>query len=294
VRIAYIGKFRKLWDEEYIARGFESLGHTVGRIDELTRLDHIQRDLLAFKPALVVWAKLQHPRADEIVAFCKANGFKTACWVFDLYWNYPRQGQLATPAFKADHVFTTDGGEHPWSAYGILRHTCVRQGIHAPECYREPVPSEGKDIDVLFVGSFNPSNSERNETLSRLAGAFALTWVGKDDSDECRGPKLNRLLARAKVVVGDSVYSPRYWSNRVVETLGRGGFLIHRDVEGIRDEYPSLVTYDGTYQDLKKKVDFYLAADDERERITQANFEWVRGRYTCEKKCATILASCGL
>lgn len=292
MRIAYIGSFKKLWDEEYIARAFEALGHTVGRIPVTSRLSDVTRDLDVFGPNLVLWAKLKTPWASELVDFCRARGYRTACWVFDLYWNYHRERELASPAFMADYVFTTDGGDHPWERYGV-RHRCVRQGIHRPECSIETVPLSGKDIGVLFVGTYNPNNPERNATLAAVDEKFGLTWVGKEDADECRGMKLNRLYARAHVVIGDSVYSPGYWSNRVVETLGRGGFLIHQEVEGLKEEYPNLATYRrGDTNDLLNKIAFYLGYHDKREAAIRANFEKVRDNYTCEDKCRELLELC--
>jgi spore maturation protein CgeB len=90
--------------------------------------------------------------------------------------------------------------------------------------------------------------------------------------------------------VGDSVYSPYYWSNRVVETLGRGGFLIHQDVPGLKEEFPFLVTYTkGDIVELKDLVEYYLVHEEERQDILKKNFEWVRERYTMKHKCQEIL-----
>lgn len=289
MRITYIGKFEKLWDEEHIARSFEALGHTVSRVPEALGPQEMLREIDTFKPDLVIFAKFRHHTASYVIESCKRRGIRTACWVFDLYFGYTRENQLREPAFTADYVFTTDGGSHPWSRYGITRHRCVRQGIYEPECY--VAPSQPKEHDVLFVGTHNASNPERLRALAHLASKFKLDRVGDDNPDAVRGTALNDLYAKTRVVVGDSVYSPGYWSNRVVETLGRGGFLIHVDVPGLREEYPDLVTYPrGDHDELERLVRFYLANDGAREAIIQKNFELVRSRYTCAKKCAELLA----
>ena len=285
MRILYIAKFRKMWDEEYIARSFEMLGHTVGRIDEGSKGRQILEDIKVFKPDVVLFAKFRQPHAEMIINECKKLKIKTVCWVFDLYFGYNRQYQLKTPAFKADYVFTTDGGGHDWTEYGI-NHGVVRQGIYKPECKLE---KGDKIYDVLFVGSFNPYNKERNKMLDLVNADFSLKWIGKNNDNEIRGMKLNRLYAQAKIVVGDSVPSPHYWSNRVVETLGRGGFLIHVEVEGIKEAYPHLVTYKrGDYKDLKEKIEFYLTNDKEREKIIKLNHKWVLDNYTCDKQCEKL------
>ncbi len=287
MKIIYIAKFNKMWDEEYIARGFEDLGHTVGRVSESSKYRQIIADIEVFKPDVVIFAKFRQPFAQDVIDYCKSKGIKTVCWVFDLYWGYNREHQLKTPAFNADYIFTTDGGnDDRWKERGI-RHNCVRQGIYKPECVLE----KGEKIyDVLFVGSFNPYNKERNRILDLVNADFSLKWIGKNNDNEVRGMKLNRLYAEAKVVVGDSVYSPHYWSNRVVETLGRGGFLIHAEVEGLKEAYPHLVTYKrGDYGDLKSKIEYYLKNDKQRNDIIKKNYKWVRDNYTCSKQCQRLI-----
>lgn len=283
-KIAYIGKFKKLWDEEYIAQSFEELGHEVVRIDETS--DDITGQILESKPDFVLFAKLNTREALTIITNMKMHGIPTICWLFDLYFDYTRENQVGIlPCFKAQVVITTDNGHHDrWLDKGI-NHFCVRQGIYKPECY---TLKANKEYDLVFIGSDNPSNKERNEILNKLDKDFTLTWIGKKDTNEARSTKLNEIFAKSKVIVGDSVYSPHYWSNRIVETLGRGGFLIHREVEGLKEEYPYLVTYTD-YEDLKSKISYYIEHDKEREEIIQKNFEWVRDNYTCDKKCSQVI-----
>lgn len=280
MRIAYIGNFGKMWDEEYIAQAFENISHDVGRITE--RDPKIIQQLVDYKPDIILWAKLNTPKAKEIINWAKFNRVTTVCWVWDLYWGYTRQYLLNSPMFKADYVFTTDGGhDDDWKKIGV-NHDVVRQGIRKEECH---IDSKIKNYDVVFVGTYNQNNKERNEILDKIAEDFDFHWFGKDNADEIRGPKLNRLYGKSKIVVGDSVYSPNYWSNRVVETLGRGGFLIHVEVPGIKEEYPYLVTYKrGDYQDLKNKISHYIQNPEEREEIIRKNYEWVRDNHTVEHK----------
>jgi hypothetical protein len=288
MRIAFIGKFGKLHDEEYIARSFEMLGHTVIRIEERISNHDLRHVLLREIPDVILFCKWERPKElDEAFALLKHKGTKTVCWLFDLYFNYTREWQVSKRNFfRADVVCTTDGGnDHRWKEFGINHHT-VRQGIYKDECFLvDSCPA----IDVVFIGSESPVYPERTKTMLQLEQDYNFKWFGRKDTDELRGIALNRLFARSKIVVGDSFYSPNYWSNRVVETLGRGGFLIHREVEGIKEEYPYLVTYDGTYEDLKKMIDYYLSHEDERREIVQKNFEWVRDNYTMDKKCEELL-----
>lgn len=287
MRIAYIGGFDKMWDEEYIARAFESLGHDVAKIRESR--NRIVMDLEEYKPDIIIWAKLRVPYPEHILQWAKNHKVPTVCWIWDLYWGYQREHFIKTnPMFKADYVITSDGGHNDkWEEVGI-KHDCVRQGIYERECYLET--SRTKEYDVIFVGTYNPYNFERNDMLELIEKDFDFHWFGKYNADEVRGPKLNRLFGKSKIVVGDSVYSPQYWSNRVVETLGRGGFLIHQDVPGLKEEYPYLVTYKrGDYKDLKRKIKYYLKNTKERNEIIKKNFEWVKKNHLCKHRCEQLL-----
>lgn len=291
MKIAIVGKFGKLHDEEYIARSFESLGHTVLRVEQKHSPRYMVATIIDNKTELVIFSKInpvESPKA--CIDFLRKNHIKTASWIFDLYWGYPREhNMMANIFFKVEKVFTTDGGhEDEWRMVGV-DHQVVRQGIYKPECYIEP-PADPHG--VVFVGSDNPLFRERTRTVLRVRGMCSdFRWIGKRNSDEVRGTDLNKLYASAKVVIGDSVYSPHYWSNRVVETLGRGGFLIHQEVPGIKEEYPDLVTYQrGDMDDLNKKINYYLNNEEERLEIIRKNYEHVRDNYTTDKKCAELLS----
>jgi hypothetical protein len=287
MHIAFVGKFEKLYDEEYIARSFEALGHTVSRLPMAYPARQLLFVLERIKPDIVLCCKWERMPPE-----LQANGIKTVCWLFDLYFGYEREYRVKNaPYFKADRVFTTDGGHQEQFKEAGVKHQCVRQGIYEPECYL--APSTGKSHPIVFVGSYNPLNEDRNKTLEfvekRYGNKFA--WYGKENTHELRGHELNELYAKTKIVIGDSVYSPYYWSNRVVETLGRGGFLIHQEVEGLKEAYPHLVTYRrGDLEDLHAKIEYYLTHEQERKEIVQKNFEWVKQYNTMDKRCAELIS----
>lgn len=273
MKISYIGRFERMHDEEYIARSFEMLGHEVFRNEIVPDYD------------ILLFAKWDNPDIPNLR--------NTVCWVFDLYWDYVREFRVKTaPFFQAKNVFTTDGGHaERWLKAGI-KHKVVRQGIYKPECEILPGNPEG----IVFVGQDNPANQDRSEELKFIIDNYAnrFRWYGRYNTHDLRGTRLNKEYGNAQIVIGSSVYSPHYWSNRVVETLGRGGFLIHQEVAGIRKEYPFLVTYErGNFDDLKEKIEYYTRNEAERQHIVELNHRWVRDHYTMDKKCDILLKSCG-
>lgn len=298
MKIAYIGKFWNLHDEEYIARSFEMIGHVVLRLELTNSLGYAWQQVMAFKPDLLLYGKFPPEGAagnnDECMRFIdqiKAKGIKTAAWLFDLYFGYDREQLIKQRAyFFSDYVFSTDGGHDVHWRTKEIKHFCVRQGIYRDECTMLPF---NNPKGIAFVGSKNGGNMERVEATEEVKTRYGdlFKWFGKKDTNEVRGMALNELYARTKVVIGDSVYSPYYWSNRVVETLGRGGFLIHVDVPGIKEAYPYLVTYTrGNLSGLFNKIEYYLNHEAERREIVQENFEWVKTNCTADKRCAELIS----
>lgn len=284
-----IGKFKLMHDEEYIARSFEMLGHDVIRVEQEQDQSNIHRKIVLQRPDILIFTKWQYNKMiEDAFKRSKEWNMKIVCWLFDLFVGYEREFRIMTASyFKADYVVTTDGGHsEKWIEYHVNHHL-VRQGIYAKECqiYAKQDPRA-----IVFIGSENPFYPERTAMMVKLMAKYSnFKWIGRLNTNTVRGLELNELYSKTKIVVGDSVYSPHYWSNRIVETLGRGGFLIHRDVPGLKEEYPDLVTYDGTFEDLCEKIDYYSVNEEERQVIIQKNFELVQSKYTMDKKCQELL-----
>lgn len=168
----------------------------------------------------------------------------TICWLFDLYRNFPGRS-LDEPQFNADIVITTDGGD------GF--HT-IRQGVRKAE---KQMFHGKQSKDVVFVGS--PYYDVRRQMIERTNAEVV---------QNTRGLALNELLADTKIVLGDSYPADNYWSNRVYEITGRGGFLIHPKVEGLPEYIPQFER--GEEQDM---IEYYLHHENEREKLRQKQFE---------------------
>lgn len=154
---------------------------------------------------------------------------------------------------------------------------------------------------VVFVGSkgYHPEFPYRLRLLLWLERTYGeeFTQFGGGGVGNVRGHDLNRVYASTKVVVGDTLCLgfdyPDYFSDRVFETTGRGGFIIHPRIRGIErcfveDEEIVLYTY-GDFDELQEKIDYYLEHDEERERIRLAGHERTKRDHTYTERWTTIL-----
>lgn len=146
-------------------------------------------------------------------------------------------------------------------------HTARMWGID-PKIHRK-IPGATRDIDILFLGSFNVSVWEnRNRLLDRLAhlsGRFNVLidsgWYGDD---------YTRLLNRARIVFNHSL--PDRMNARALEAAACGA-LVFNEAENVEarelfTDRVHCVFY--TDADLETLLEYYLTRDDERERVAEA------------------------
>lgn len=313
MRILYVGndagagnQFQECPNARYISSALRSLGHEVTLLHEFdTEWEEVVRR--ANKHDLLLTEELRM-KGDYVVgndghdmiggAFDRRRiRVPVVAWLNNLYFGImPREIQLRTnPIFtRSDVVFSTDGGhDEGWKGLGI-DHVLLRQGIDESEAaYGEPTyPTKA---EIAFVGSiYGDMWPYRQELVDKLKGRYGSRFEVFGQRGDVRHECLNNLLATVKVVIGDSVYSPHYWSNRIYEMIGRGGFLIHPMIQGIEKEfvpYEHFVPYEyNDFDGLFKKVDWYLSHDDEREKIRKAGFDHCRSVHTYKKRAETLLA----
>lgn len=233
-KIAYYGNFNTTHQTEYyIAEALERYGFNVIRVSR-NKTNVVDCDYILF-------GKLYN---DDLINKAKKKGIPTICWVFDLYRNFNVYERKAKSHFKADIVITTDGDDG---------YPTIRQGIHKPE---KRMIKEKLIYDVIFIGS--AYYKERKELIERVKPKI---FQG------IRGMRLNKLLGQSKIVLGDSYPASNYWSNRVYEMTGRGGFMIHPKVNGLPDYIPQFER--GKEQEL---IQYYLENDNEREKLRRIQF----------------------
>jgi len=222
------------------------------------------------------------------------------------YWRgLEREKDVGThPFWKTDYVFTADGGSNDWYRAKGINHFYLKAGVVAKACRQGTVQDRFKH-DVIFVGSkgYHKEWAYRPKLINWLEEAYGdrFALYGGDGKGVVREDDLNDLYASAKVVVGDTLClnfdHPDYFSDRLFETTGRGGFLIFPYIKGIEDCFKleeEIVTYkfndfDGSPIGLKSKIDYYVKHDLEREKIRFAGFQRTSKDHTYTNRIKQML-----
>lgn len=286
MKCLYIGKFTHPYSTEvYVSHALEENGVRVKQMDinqaSLVGAKwHVQR----FKPDFVLFAKASRAWFSDLIPFCRHQRVLTVTWFWDLYWGYRSGRKQIPPQFSADLVLSTDGGHDLFWKTHKINHRVLRQGIHAPDHQLFPFDHH---YDVAFVGSASRS---RRVLLNWLRSTFQECLV---HHTHCRGMELNQALSRVKIVVGDSVNVKNYWSNRIYEVTGRGGFFLHPETVGLDSEFVDGEHYAsyprGDLKALAETVAYWLNADVEREQVRRAGFEHCGANYTYTQRVAQLL-----
>ena len=219
----------------------------------------------------------------------------------DLWLGLSRQRDLRRkPVYLyIDHFFTVDKKMAEW----FNRQTSVKghyipAGVYDKECTYTPAPPKE---EVIFVGSktYHPEWPYRPKLINFLSQTYGARFnlYGREGLGVVRGQELNNLYASTKVVVGDTLcpefkYAD-YWSDRIYETLGRGGFLIHPYIQGLEKEFENkkhIVFYEyNNLNQLQELINYYLEHEEEREEIRRSGHELVKNNYTYKNRWEAIL-----
>ena len=311
-KIVFLGNFRVDYSSEtHHANTLESMKHKVIRLQESeARSEEILKH--AIDSDLFVWVHTHGWRTpgkfemDKVLGTLKEYGIPTMTYHLDLWFGLQRQKDLEKyPIYKQiDHFFTVDSKMADWfnKKTGVKGHY-LPAGVYDRECvYKTIVPTR----DIIFVGSkkYHPEWQYRPQLIDWLDKEYGSRFehYGNGGLKSIRGMQLNKLYWSTKIVVGDTLCIgfkyPDYWSDRVYETMGRGGFIIHPYIPGMEREFEDkkhLVFYEyGNFKQLKELIDYYLKHDDERETIRKAGHELVKSKYTYKNRWEAILKELGI
>lgn len=322
-RVVFVGAFGVPWTtESELRRAFHAHGWAVQAVEE--------RDVIAdptiLAPlipgaSLVLYVMSQGLAAKDATALwdrCRDEGMVTACFHLDLFYGLgtakghagiPRSECPARhPMFRVDHAFTADGGHDAEFARDGVNHHWLPPAVSEWECI-PGTPRHEWAADVTFVGSwqgYHPESTHRRDLIRWLRRHFGprLQLVPPPGQPAVRQRDLRDLYASTRVVVGDSCMMghqpiPRYCSDRVPETLGRGGFLLHPETEGVfpdlwragehLDAWPA-----GDWDALGAKIEHWLARPEDRREVAEQGRVHTLVRHTYTSRVETMLRTMGL
>lgn len=309
MRVAQIGNFVPEFSTENDLRwAMESLGWHVRPIQEgdIGPLDELFADLRrpGDVPDFILWTRTRdladkwgHEAQWRLLAEARQRKVPVVGYHLDRWWGLKRQTEIETePFFRVDLLVTADGGHNDlWRQHGI-NHVWALPAVSERWCQPGQHRDE-YDCDVVFVGSWQGYHREwahRQELVTKLSDRFGDRFkvFPAPGQHAIRGLELNDVYWSAKVVVGDSCLVPKvdgspmthYCSDRIPETLGRGGVLVHPVVPGVNSAgdplYQNFGWMLGNWNDLHRALDRAVEADTQRAHMREANIKHVREQHT--------------
>jgi hypothetical protein len=318
MKISYVGNRKNLASdgksfntESHICRTLEKLGHEVNFIQE----DEIQGEAQLVQSVigsdLFLWTRTWKGKVSELALVAiHNNGIPTASFHLDKYTGIARDGGLDSDTFwKTEYVFSpevSDEAKKIFKQYGINQFY-LPPGVFEDECYLAK-PDIKYMHDIVFVGGgkqyAHPEWPYRAKLIQWLEDTYGSRFKHYGWPDETiRGEELNKLYASCKIVIGDSLCKDfkdeYYFSDRVFETTGRGGFIIHPYVRGLENHFElgsppilptELVTYKfNDFPMLKENIDYFLVNDELREKIRIAGHRRTKRDNTYTNRMTTML-----
>jgi len=303
-----LGDFRYAWcTPNLMARTLGRMGHDIIRIqeDEAGLFDVVNK---ANSSDLFFWSMTYGMLGLDGSKMLSLIKVPTFTYHLDVLVGIEREDMIKeNPFFKLDYFFQTDGDPETLKRYKDLGVNAfwLPAACSKEECYLAPKVKDFQH-DIIFVGSYkyHKEHQYRGMLINWLRSVYNKRFCLYPDDRNMfmKGHELNQLYATAKVVIGDSFGAtpPRknYWSNRVPETTGRGGFLIHRKVEGMEKFYADgkdLVTYDnGDFSQLRDYIDYYLYHDAEREKIKRSGMQYTKENQTFDNRIEEMFKIMGV
>ncbi len=220
----------------------------------------------------------------------------------DRWWGLNREHQVESePFFQCNFMFTADGGhDEEWKRANV-NHFWFPPGVSQSSCHRGKYREEFAS-DIAFVGSWQDYHQEWThrfalvEHMKARWGSRCAFWP-RAGQHAIRGEDLNDLYASVKVLVGDSCLvgeCTHYCSDRLPETMGRGGFLVHPWVKGITDGTlwdggVDLGVWElGHFDDLDSLIEAAIRDDGERNEIAAHGQKTTIAKHTYEKRMRAV------
>jgi hypothetical protein len=305
-RVLFLGARRGIREnrwKDYFAEDGARLGwHVIHWNAENVPCDFVVETCRSQKIDILLWARTHkhNPYGDyeRMLRQVEELGTITVGLHWDLYFNATKERaiQVGRDAFwSCQYVFTADGGHQKEFSQRGVNHFWCPPAIGRAYLGRGLVNSTLSQ-SYVFVGGFVPRiHGSHRESLINWAKkhpGIDFRWYGHSGSkSQVWGPGLNDLYSSARVVLGDSAESPKYWSNRVPEVMGRGGLLTHPRTVGMPDwgfNNSNMIPYTrGGFEEIRSVVEGMSSAG--RKDMVDAGIALIESRHLVEHRLKEIL-----
>jgi hypothetical protein len=310
--VLYVGNFMHTHSTEtHISSDLKKIGYNVINLQENNCDSHTFSKIISyFKNVMLLdilmllytrtWGYLTREQLSDL----RQMRIKSVSYHLDLYYPLKRKNSVKDDAFwLTDYVFITDCDPDAMMYYKKINNNIfpLYAGIHSSDCVMYPVTNY--EHDIIFVGSGSIKGDYHGEwpyRIKLLKFLYSYKNFAKFGPPDItvRNSELNKLYSKTKIVIGDTICVnftyQRYWSDRIYETLGRGGFLIFPYIKGLEEEFVDkkhLVFYEyGNFDQLRKLIEYYLKNDEERETIRKCGFEFVKNNYTYKHRMLSLIS----
>ena len=303
LNIGFIGNFVPPYSTENDRKwSFEKLGHTVIPFQENSTTFEQLKQAVDNKEVDVIFYSHTHgweiPGLVRFFGYCDGMGIPTVSVHLDRWAWLERAKDVGIEAtWYTEFLFMADFSPEAQELYKQIPNAKIyylKPAVVERDCYQAAPDPALFPHEIVFVGSkgYHPEYPFRKQLVDFLQATYEDRFghYGNDGLGVMRGESLNILMATAKIVVGDSCFGgrPNYVSDRYYETRGRGGFLLHPYVDGV--DHNGIGTYTaGNLDALKKQIDEWLGADEEREFFREKGFNWVKANETYTQRAEEML-----
>ena len=305
MKIVFFGNFSiDYTTESHHLWTYKKLGHEVKTFQEpQAKADNILKEALTAD--MFVWTHTHGwntPGMSNVLKELKDKNIPSVGYHLDLWKGIKREIDIDTdPYWNIEYFFTVDKlFVKDLKEKGIKAHY-LPAGVVEKECYISGYDKKKYPHEVIFVGSkgYHEEWQYRPKLIQWLSDTYRDQFghYGGDGLGVVRGTELNKLYASCKVVVGDTLCKgfnyPYYYSDRLFETTGRGGFIIFPYIEGIRDLFQrdELVTYPyNDFAKLKQKIDYYLENERSRKQIKLNGFLRTKTSHTYTNRLKELIS----
>jgi len=183
--------------------------------------------------------------------------------------------------------FCTDGDWVANDKSGKL--VCLRQGADERVVGEGTLTNPNNDGTIVFPGISKGGGIQRIFFVDEMHGMYGEKFLHVQRGAYRR--VLADLIHNRIVVSPDSPKTDRYWSNRVYNVLGFGGFLLHPDCKELHDHYTDGVEIE-FYQDrahLHYLIDLFSRNPEGRYAIGMKSLERTRKEHLYRHRCETLL-----